>query len=240
MDWPPTIGVVVEASSVFTAVTAAELGVTTFVVAVLLLGFGSGVVLPAVVTSWTVPALVGVNVVAQVIVPLTGSGFGTGAGVQVVVAPAGVPPGKLTMQVALAAGSGPAFLQVVITVTGVPIVPGTLVGPVACRSAWVTGTVAQVALVAGQVVGGVPHTVSLVVQPCGGVVVLCVATLKILVVFAGNTATVWNVALSTCGVPDTIGLVTVIVQSVPAAAGSTQSVVPFVSAVNVVFCGTTS
>ena len=87
---------VVDPSSVFTAVTAAELGVTTSVAAVLLLVFGSGVVLPAVVTIWTVPALVGVNVVVQVIAPLTGNGLGAGAGLQIVVAPAGVPPGKPT------------------------------------------------------------------------------------------------------------------------------------------------
>jgi hypothetical protein len=231
--------VVVDASRVFTAVTAAELGVTTFVVAVLLPMFGSGVVLPAVVATWTVPALVGVNVVVHVIVPFSGNGLGTGAGLQTVVAPAGVPPGKLTTQVGLAAGSGPAFLHVVITVTGVPIVPGTLVGPVACMSACAVGTEAQVAF-AGQVVGGIVHAVFVSAQPVGGVVVFWVATLKILVAPTGNGLAVVNVAFTTCGVPATIGFATVIVHSVPAAAGKVQLVVPLVIDVNVVFCGTTS
>ena len=102
------------------------------------------------------------------------------------------------------------------------------------------GTLAQVAPVAGQLVGGVVHTAPLVVQPEGGAVVFCVARLKIVVVPAASGFAVWNVAFSTCGAPAITGLVTVILHSVPAAAGSTQSVVPFVSAVNVVFCGTTS
>ena len=102
------------------------------------------------------------------------------------------------------------------------------------------GTEAQVAPVAGQLVGGVVHTAPLVVQPEGGVVEFCVARLKIVVVPAASGFAVWNVAFNTCGAPATTGLVTVIVHSVPAAAGSTQSVVPFVSVVNVVFCGTTS
>jgi len=230
--------VVVDASSVFTAVTAAELGVTTSVAAVLLLVFGSGVVLPAVVTIWTVPAFVGVNVVVHVIVPSTGNGLGAGAGLQVVVAPAGVPPGKPTTQVGLAAGSGPKFLHVVITVTGVPIVPGTLVGPVACMSAWLVGTETQVAFV-GHVVGGVAHTVFVSVQPVGGVM-LCVATLKMLVAPTGSGFAVVKVAFTICGVAAAIGFVTVIVHSVPAAAGKAQLVVPLLIAVNVVFCGTTS
>jgi hypothetical protein len=102
------------------------------------------------------------------------------------------------------------------------------------------GTEAHVALVAGQVLGGAVHTVSVAVHPVGGLVVFCVATLKMLVVPAASGFTVWNVAFSTCGAAATIGFVTVIVHSVPAAAGSEQSVVPFVSAVNVVFCGTAS
>ena len=108
-------------------------GVTMLVVAVLLLGFGSNVVLPAVVKSWTVPGAIGVNTVVQVIVPPTASGL---AGVlQVVVVPAGVPPGKLTTQVAFAAGFGPAFVHVVVTDTGMPTVPATFAGADACISA---------------------------------------------------------------------------------------------------------
>jgi hypothetical protein len=102
------------------------------------------------------------------------------------------------------------------------------------------GTEAQVAFVAGQFVGGVVQTVFVAVQPLGGLVVFCVAMLKILVVPAANGLAVVNVNLSTCGVPATIGLVTVIVHIVPAAAGKAQSVVPFEIAVNVVCCGTTS
>jgi len=102
------------------------------------------------------------------------------------------------------------------------------------------GTLEHVAFVAGHVLGGFVHAVLLVVHPVGGLVVFCVATLKRLVVPAASGFAVWNVALSICGDPDTIGFVTVIVHKVPAAAGSAQSVVPFVSAVNVVFCGTTS
>ncbi len=107
-------------------------------------------------------------------------------------------------------------------------------------SACMVGTEAHVALVAGQLVGGVVHTVFVAVHPVGGLVVSCVATLKRLVVPAASGFAVRNVAFSTCGAPATIGFVTVIVHSVPAAAGNAQSVVPFVSAVNVVFCGTTS
>jgi hypothetical protein len=102
------------------------------------------------------------------------------------------------------------------------------------------GTVAQVAFVAGQVVGGVVQTVSVAVQPLGGLVVFWVAKLKMLVVPAASGLAVVNVSLSTCGVPATIGLVTVIVHSVPAAAGKAQSVVPLLMLVNVVCCGTTS
>ena len=102
------------------------------------------------------------------------------------------------------------------------------------------GTDAQVEFVAGHVIGGVVHTVVLLVQPVGGVVVFCVATLKMLVAPADSGLAVWNVSFNTCGEPATTGFVTVIVHSVPAAAGSAQSVVPLVIAVNVVFCGTTS
>jgi hypothetical protein len=102
------------------------------------------------------------------------------------------------------------------------------------------GTEAHVEFVAGHVVGGVAQTVFVAVQPLGGLVVFCVATLKMLVVPAANGALVVNVSLSTCGAPAKIGLVTVIVHSVPAEAGKAQSVVPFEIAVNVVCCGTTS
>ena len=108
------------------------------------------------------------------------------------------------------------------------------------RAAVLVGTDAQVEFVAGHVVGGVAHTVSLVVQPDGGVVVFCVATLKMLVVPADNGFAVWKVSFNNCGEPATTGFVTVIVHSVPAAAGRPQSVVPFVITVNVVFCGMTS
>ena len=57
---------------------------------------------------------------------------------------------------------------------------------------------------------------------------------------AASGFAVWNVSFNTCCAPATIGFVTVIVHSVPAAVGNAQSVVPFVIAVNVVFCGTTS
>jgi hypothetical protein len=90
------------------------------------------------------------------------------------------------------------------------------------------------------VVGGAVQSVPLVAQPESGGVVFCVATLNRLVVPAASGFAVWNVAFSTCGVPATTGFVTVIVHSVPAAAGNAQFVVPFVSAVNIVFCGTTS
>jgi hypothetical protein len=101
-------------------------------------------------------------------------------------------------------------------------------------------TLAQVAFVAGHVLGGFVHTVFVAVQPVGGVVVFCVARLKMLVVPAASGFAVWNIAFNICGAPATIGFVTVIVHSVPAGAGSAQSAVPLVSAVNVVFCGTTS
>ena len=107
-------------------------------------------------------------------------------------------------------------------------------------AAVLVGTLEHVAFVAGHVLGGFEHTAPLAVQPVGGLVVFCVAKLKILVVPAASGFAVWNVAFSTCGDPDTTGFVTVIVHKVPAAAGRAQSVVPLVSAVNVVFCGTTS
>jgi len=107
-------------------------------------------------------------------------------------------------------------------------------------AAVLVGTLAHVAPVAGHVLGGFEQTAPLAVQPVGGVVVFCVARLKRLVVPAASGFAVWNVAFSTCGEPATTGFVTVIVHKVPAAAGSVQSVVPLVSAVNVVFCGTTS
>jgi hypothetical protein len=102
------------------------------------------------------------------------------------------------------------------------------------------GTEAQVAPVAGHVVGGVVQTVFVAVQPLGGLVVFCVATLKMLVVPAANGLAVVNVSFNTCGAPATTGFVTVIVHKVPAAAGNVQSTVPLLIAVNVVFCGTTS
>jgi hypothetical protein len=102
------------------------------------------------------------------------------------------------------------------------------------------GTVAQVASVAGQLVGGVVQTVFDAVQPVGGVLVFCVAALKMPVVPAASGLAVVNVSFNTCGVPATIGFVTVIVHSVPPAAGKAQSVVPLLMLVNVVCCGTTS
>jgi hypothetical protein len=194
--------------------------------------------LPAVVTIDTGAALVGVNLIVQVIAAPTASGLA--AAEQLIVAPAGVPPGKVTTQVAFTAGFGPAFWHVEVIVTCVPIVADTLVGAEACMSASAVGTEAQVAFAAGHVVGGAVHAVPLSEQPPGGLVVSCVATLKIFIVPTANGLTVVNVSFNTCGVPATIGSVTVIVHSVPAAAGSAQFVVPFVIAVNVVCCGTTS
>jgi hypothetical protein len=111
---------------------------------------------------------------------------------------------------------------------------------VTVTAAVAVGTEAHVEFVAGHVVGGVVHAAPLVEQPVGGVLVFCVATLKILVVPAANGFAVVNVSLSTCGVPATIGLVTVIMHNVPGAAGNVQSVVPLLMAVKVVCCGTTS
>jgi hypothetical protein len=102
------------------------------------------------------------------------------------------------------------------------------------------GAEAHVAFVAGHVVGGVLHAAPLVEQPAGGAVVFSVATLKMLVVPAASGLAVVNVSFNTCGAPATTGFVTVIVHSVPAAAGKVQLVVPFEIAVNVVCCGMTS
>jgi len=210
----------------------------TRVVAALFVAIGSSVSLPAAVTIVTGAALIGVNVVVQVIVAPTANGLA--AAVQFVVAPAGAPPGKVTTQVAFTAGFGPAFWHVEVTVTCVPIVADTLVGAEACMSASAVGTEAQVAFAAGHVVGGAVHTAPLSEQPLGGLVVSCVATLNIFIVPAASELAVVNVSFNTCGVPATIGSVTVIVQSMPAAAGRAQFVVPFAIAVNVVCCGTTS
>ena len=121
---------------------------------------------------------------------------------------------------------------------GLGVVASTLFTTVI--AAVLVDTEAHVALAAGQLVGGVVQTVFVAAHPVGGLVVSCVATLKMLVVPAASGFAVWNVAFTTCGAPATTGFVTVIVHSVPAAAGNAQSVVPFVSAVNAVFCGTTS
>jgi hypothetical protein len=121
---------------------------------------------------------------------------------------------------------------------GLGVVASTLF--VTITAAVLVGTLAQVAPLAGHVLGGVVQIVFVAAQPVGGLIVSCVATLNRLVVPAVSGFAVWNVAFSTCGAPATTGLVTVTVHSVPAAAGSAQSVVPFVNPVNVVFCGTTS
>ena len=98
-------------------------------------GFGSAVMLPAVVLMLSVPLAGAVNVLVQVIVALTAKGSGIGSGRQLCVAPGGNP---LNTHVGVAAGPGPAFVQVPLTVTDCPA--NTLAGAVvtACISACAT------------------------------------------------------------------------------------------------------
>jgi hypothetical protein len=121
---------------------------------------------------------------------------------------------------------------------GLGVVASTLFATV--TAAVLVGTEAHVAPLGRHVVGGFVQTVPLLVHPLGGVVAFCVARLNRLVVPAASGFAEWNVAFNTCGAPAMIGFVTVIVHKVPSAAGSAQSVVPLVSDMNVVFCGTTS
>jgi hypothetical protein len=86
-------------------------------VSVLLLLFGSAVVLPAVVVMFSGPLAGAVNVLVQVMLAPTASGSGTGFGVQLCVAPAGRP---VNTQVGAAAALGPALVQVPLTVTLCP------------------------------------------------------------------------------------------------------------------------
>ena len=224
----------------------------TVVVAVLFAVFGSGVSLCAVVTNDTAVAVVGVKMVVHVIVPPTASGFA--AGVQLVAAPAGVPPGKVTLQVAFAPGLGPVFVHIVVTVTGVPIVAGTMVGALACMSAIATGVRTQCGSFAGHETGGV-H--GLAVQPFGSGGTEQVAPVQLagsVISFATNnvpsastlaaftvtfTLAVPGVAPACAGtVAKTIG------QRVPAASPPVHVlvavVVPFVTDTKVVFAGMTS
>ena len=80
-------------------------------------GFGSAVMLPAVVLMLSVPLAGAVNVLVQVIVALTVRGSGIGSGTQLCVAPGGNP---LNTHVGVAAGLKPAFVQVPLTVTNCP------------------------------------------------------------------------------------------------------------------------
>jgi hypothetical protein len=103
-------------------------------VSVLLPGVGSAVLEPALVLMFKLPptpkAAGAVKVLVQAMLPPTGKG--SGAGVQLCVAPAGKP---LKAQVGAAAGLGPAFTQLPLTVTDRPALTegGTVV--VACMSA---------------------------------------------------------------------------------------------------------
>lgn len=118
---------------VLTCRSACGSGVVTLVSPLLFVGTGSGVSLVATVFSVTVPAVVGVNLVSQLMGVLTASaGVIGGVGVQTVVAPAGAP---VTVQVALTAGLGPALIQMLVTVTGSPTLAVMGPGEVSCMSA---------------------------------------------------------------------------------------------------------
>src|SRR5579883_1063150 len=98
--------------------------IVTVVVAELLPGVGSGVLLPAVVVSVTVPLVAGVNVVVHEIAAFTARLATGGVGLQFVVAPTGAP---LTAQLAAVATFGPLLTQLVVTLIGVPA--GVVWGP---------------------------------------------------------------------------------------------------------------
>lgn len=220
------------------------------VVAVLFAGFESGVSLSAVVTITTGVALLGVNVVVQVMLLPTASVATGMLGVHVV-APAGAP---VTVQIAFAAAFGPPFVHVVVTVTGVPIVAGTVVGPVACMSAIAVGVCTQCGSFAAQLIGGV-H--GLCVQPVGGGGGAHVAPVQVagsVIAFAMNivpsgiglTAFTVTFTLAVPGVAPTCAgtLAKMIWHSVPAFSPPRQllvaATVPLVAETKVVFAGTTS
>ena len=221
------------------------------VVAVLFAGFESGVSLSAVVTITTGVALLGVNMVVQVMLLPTAK-VATGiVGVHVVVAPAGAP---VTVQVAFAAAFGPPFVHVVVTVTGVPIVAGTVVGPVACMSAIAVGVCTQCGSFAGQLVGGVHGLCSQPVGGGGGAQVAPVQVVGSVMVFATNivpsgivfTAFTVTFTLAVPGVAPTCAgtLAKMIWHSVPAVSPPRQllvaATVPLVVETKVVCAGTTS
>lgn len=260
-------GLIVEPAAVSFAVTLIVTGVLngvvaksgvgviwpglTVVVAVSLAGFGSGVSLCVVVTIVSGVAPVGVNVVVQVMaLPAASVVTGT-AGLQVVVAPAGAP---VTVHAAFAATFGPPFVQAVVTVTGVPIVAGTAVGPVACMSAIATGVCTHSGSVAAHEVGGV-H--GLAVQPVGGGgdaqvapvhVAGSVISLAMNVVALGSGLSAFTVTF-TLAVPGVIPTwagtpAKMIWHKVPAVSPPRQllvaATVPLVAATKVVFAGITS
>jgi hypothetical protein len=158
------------------------------------------------------------------------------------------------MQVALTAGSGPAFVHVVVTVVGVPIVPVAVVGAEACISACITDTCTQSGSFAGHEITGV-H--GLAEQPFGNGGVVQVAPVQLLgsvMLFAtdcvpsGIELAALNVTftLATPGVaPTSAGtLVKLTGHTVPAASPPVQLlvavVVPLATETKVVFAGTTS
>jgi hypothetical protein len=143
----------------------------TGVVATLFGATGSVVALPAVVVRLRLPLAGAVKLAAQVMMPLSGNGFGAGFGVQVCAVPGGSPP---ITQLGAAAGLGPALVQVPVTVTVCPAF--TVAGAVmaACMSACgVTLAEACAALLA--VFGScvlLPATPVIVMPPVAGVVKL--------------------------------------------------------------------
>ena len=242
--WPPTIGLTVEASSVLATVTAAAVTGVIVVVVTLFARLLSGVSLPPVVVIVTgVPGMpAGYVVVHTIAAPLARLACGL-VGTQLVVAPPGAP---VTAHVAFVAASGPWFVHVLTTVTGVPVVGVLLFATVLLAiSAIATGVDTQCGSLDPQLVGGVVHTASLAVQPApgGSAVVSLVIAFAITLVPSGMIARAWKLSV-TVAVPFAGTPARVIVHSVLAAAGRLQSVVavvmPAVIAVNVVFAGTTS
>jgi hypothetical protein len=168
-----------------------------------------------------------------------------------VVAPAGAP---VTAQVAFAAAFGPLFAQVVVTVTAVPIVAGTIVGPVACISAIAVAVCTQSGSFAGHKVGGV-H--GLAVQPVGSggaVQVAPVHDAGSVISFATNIVP-FAIGFSACIVTFTVAvpgvaptwagtLAKITWHNVPAGSPPLQvlvaATVPLVTETNVVLAGTTS
>jgi hypothetical protein len=153
-----------------TAMSASAVG-ETLRVCVLLALFGSAVVVPALVVTLSAPLAGAGKVDVQVIASPTSSGFGTGLGVQLCVAPAGRP---LSVQVGAAALLGPLLVQVPLTVTGWPAT--VLAGTVVAATMSACGTTVSVVLAglfagtgSGVVVPAVPVIVTV---PLGGAVKL--------------------------------------------------------------------